>query len=85
MNDVDVEELTQIVHTTRAQYIGRRLVEKLKIEVPRQLYKVAVQAKLGSRVIASETIKPFRTDVTQHLVRNIFLNFKMFEVVNILS
>lgn len=61
-------ELTQIVHASRAQFIGRRLVEKLKIEVPRQLYKVSVQAKIGSRVLASETIKPFRKDVTADLV-----------------
>jgi translation elongation factor EF-4 len=40
------------------------------MNVPRQLYKVAVQAKLGSKIIASETIKPYRTDVTQHLVSN---------------
>ena len=68
LNNVDVEELTQIVHVTKSQSIARRIVEKLKNNVPRQLYKVAVQAKLGSKVIASETIKPYRTDVTQHIV-----------------
>jgi translation elongation factor EF-4 len=68
LNNTDVDELTQIVHASRSQSIARRLVEKLKMNVPRQLYKVAVQAKLGSKIIASETIKPYRTDVTQHLV-----------------
>jgi GTP-binding protein LepA len=68
LNEIDVDELTQIIHASRANTIGRRLVEKLKNEVPRQMYKVAVQAKLGSKVIAREDIKPYRKDVTQHLV-----------------
>ncbi len=64
LNDDDIDELTQIVHTTRVNQIARRLVEKLKQEVPRELFKIAVQAKVGARVIARETIPAFRKDVT---------------------
>jgi GTP-binding protein LepA len=71
LNDVEIEELTQIVHADRAAQIGRQLVEKLKEEVPRELFKIAVQAKVNSKILARETIPAYRKDVTAKLV---FLN-----------
>lgn len=68
LNDVEIEELTQIVHADRALQIGRQLVEKLRDEVPRELFKIAVQAKVNSKIIARETIQAYRKDVTAKLV-----------------
>ncbi|MFT7624454.1 MAG: GTP-binding protein LepA [Myxococcota bacterium] len=59
-----VDALTIIVHADRAFYSGQALVKKLKEEVPRQQYEVAIQAAVGTRVIARATVKAFRKNVT---------------------
>jgi GTP-binding protein LepA len=64
LNDIEIEELTQIVHRTRAGQISRRLVEKLRDEVPPKQFKIAIQAKIGERILAREDIKAMRKDVT---------------------
>jgi translation elongation factor EF-4 len=64
LNDQEVEELTQIVHTSRANQISRRLVEKVKDEVPPKQFKIAIQAKVNNKILARENLKAMRKDVT---------------------
>ncbi|MDD9932474.1 MAG: translation elongation factor 4 [Myxococcales bacterium] len=64
INGDPVDALSAIVHKDRAYVLGRQLAEKLRKIVPRQQYEVAIQAAIGSRVIARETVKAMRKDVT---------------------
>src|SRR3989454_2614698 len=58
-----VDALSLVVHKDKAFGAGKALVERLQEKIPRQLYEVAIQAAIGSRVIARETVKPMRKDV----------------------
>ncbi|MCI0453998.1 MAG: translation elongation factor 4 [Candidatus Dadabacteria bacterium] len=64
INGDPVDALSIIVHREKAYERGKELVEKLRKLIPRQLFEVALQAAIGNRVIARETVKPVRKDVT---------------------
>ena len=63
VNHIPVEALSAILHRDAAVAQGRAIAEKLRITIPRQLFEVPIQAAIGARIIARETIRPLRKDV----------------------
>jgi GTP-binding protein LepA len=64
VNGERVDAFSQLVHRDRAVERARRICERLRAEIPRQMFKIAIQGAIGGNIIARETISAFRKDVT---------------------
>jgi GTP-binding protein LepA len=64
INKEPVDALSSLIHADHSYELGRKMCEKLKDLIPRQQFEVAIQAAIGAKIIARETIKPMRKDVT---------------------
>ncbi|XP_019408422.1 PREDICTED: translation factor GUF1, mitochondrial isoform X1 [Crocodylus porosus] len=63
LNGNTVEELATVVHKDKAYAVGKAICERLKDAIPRQLFEIAIQAVIGKKIIARETLKAYRKDV----------------------
>ncbi|KAF2095484.1 translation factor guf1, mitochondrial [Rhizodiscina lignyota] len=67
VNKIPVDAVARVVHTSQADRVGREWVSKFKEHVDRQMFEVVIQAAAGRRIVARESIKPFRKDVLAKL------------------
>ncbi|WPH01753.1 translation factor guf1, mitochondrial [Acrodontium crateriforme] len=67
VNKVPVDAVARVIHVSQAERLGKQWVEKFKEHVDRQMFEVVIQAVTGRKIVARETIKPFRKDVLQKL------------------
>jgi GTP-binding protein LepA len=63
LNGVPVDAFSTVIHRSKAQDYGRRMAERLRALIPRQLFDVPIQAAVGGRIVARETVKARRKDV----------------------
>jgi GTP-binding protein LepA len=64
INKEPVDALSSLIHADHSYELGRKMCEKLQELIPRQQFEVAIQAAIGAKIIARETVKPLRKDVT---------------------
>lgn len=67
VNKEPVDAVSRVVHNSQVRFLGKQWVERFKEHVDRQMFEVTIQAAVGRQIIARETIKPFRKDVTAKL------------------
>lgn len=67
VNKAPVDAVARVIHVSQAERLGKEWVAKFKEHVDRQMFEVVIQAVVGKRVVARETLKPFRKDVLQKL------------------
>ncbi|KIW68895.1 translation factor GUF1, mitochondrial [Phialophora macrospora] len=67
VNKEPVDAISRVMHHSQVRHVGKQWVEKFKEHVDRQMFEVVIQAAVGKQIIARETLKPFRKDVTQKL------------------
>lgn len=67
VNKEPVDAVARVVHSSQAERIGKDWVKRFKEHVDRQMFEIVIQAAVGRRIVARETIKPFRKDVLQKL------------------
>ncbi|KAJ9603851.1 Translation factor guf1 mitochondrial [Cladophialophora chaetospira] len=67
VNKEPVDAISRVMHHSQVRHVGKQWVEKFKEHVDRQMFEVVIQAAVGRQIIARETLKPFRKDVTQKL------------------
>jgi len=67
VNKEPVDAISRVLHTSQVRHVGKSWVTKFKEHVDRQMFEIVIQAAVGKQVIARETLKPFRKDVTQKL------------------
>lgn len=67
VNHIAVDAVSRVVHDSQAERLGKQWVTKFKEHVDRQMFEVVIQAATGKRIVARETIKPFRKDVLAKL------------------
>ncbi|XP_029444311.1 translation factor GUF1, mitochondrial [Rhinatrema bivittatum] len=63
LNGRPIEELVTVLHRERAYFVGKAICERLRDSIPRQLFEIAIQAAVGSKIIARETVKAYRKNV----------------------
>ena len=72
LNGEMCDALSIIVHKDRAYARGRAIAEKLKDAIPRQMFEIPIQAAIGGKIIARETVKAMRKDVLANAMAEIF-------------
>ena len=71
LNGQPVDELTQIAHTTKAREVAKRVAARLQETLPQQLFEIAIQAKVGAKVLARQNIRALRKDVLAKCVSSL--------------